>query len=522
MKRRDFLATGLAVAEVLAARAVLAQAGASMTRAAVVIGVDKSGDLPILSAAVSGARKIADWLKSEGFEVKVFVDDGAPVELSKIFAAIDEFVDRGNLDQLVVYFSGHGFLISASEHWMLSQAPHNPNETISLVESVYLARECGIPSVIFIADTCRSTPESLGAKSTRGGFIFPSLPVNTLRPEIDQFFATLPGDPAQELKVADSIASFEGIYTASFLEAFQHPDDDMVVTTIDGERVVPNRRLRSYLLREVQEKAAAESITRQIPDAIIESGEQIYIGRAPATGALPAQRWATATIVDVAGLELERAGTSPLGSVYTRLPAEVDPEEVDRVAVVTGFATARDKILAVQDPTLLHSITLQTGVIVYGARLTLAMASPEMRAEVQAAGDGFQEPAIIRLQPVETRGRDAASVILRFDDGAGTVIGSFVDYIGAVIVDDGRVVNVSYVPSSSNWRRSDYEQQRERLDQLRAVVATTARFGVFRIEGEREARTQRAEQLADNIRVLKGIDPTLGLMRLTPTLRPIS
>ena len=44
-----------------------------------------------------------------------------------------------------------------------------------------------------------------------------------------------------------------------------------------------------------------------------------------------------------------------------------------------------------------------------------------------------------------------------------------------------------------------------------AIVATAARFGVFRIEGSEKTRRKLGEKTADQIRVLKGIDPTLGV-----------
>ena len=167
MRRRDLLAGGVALAGTLAARSVLAQTQAPV-RAAVVIGVNKAGTLPVLSAAASGARTIADWLNNEGFEVRLFADDTGPVRASDLFDAISGLVDRGTLDQLVVYFSGHGYLNAFSEYWMLSNAPQNPNEAVSLVESVVLAKESEIPNVVFVSDACRSTPESIGTSRVRG------------------------------------------------------------------------------------------------------------------------------------------------------------------------------------------------------------------------------------------------------------------------------------------------------------------------------------------------------------------
>ena len=50
------------------------------------------------------------------------------------------------------------------------------------------------------------------------------------------------------------------------------------------------------------------------------------------------------------------------------------------------------------------------------------------------------------------------------------------------------------------------------MDDLHNAVATAARFGVFRVEGDqRDARNRAAEQLAGQIRLLKAIDPMLGV-----------
>ena len=88
MERRAFLGAGIALTGAFAVRPLRAQPGNS-SRAAVVIGVDKPGSLPKLRAAGSGARTIAEWLKTEGFEVKLFVDDTSPVKASDLFAAIN-------------------------------------------------------------------------------------------------------------------------------------------------------------------------------------------------------------------------------------------------------------------------------------------------------------------------------------------------------------------------------------------------------------------------------------------------
>ena len=254
MRRRDLLALGGTMLGAIVARSVVGQEGVSRRRAAVAIGVNRAVGLPVLRAAASGARFVAKWLETEGFETKLFIDDGVEVKASDVFNVIGNLVKRGTLDQLVVYFSGHGFISGQSEHWMLSGAPYNPNEAISLHESVALARNSGIPNVVFISDACRSTSGSLGIQRVHRNLIFPSTARSHSPPSyIDQFLATLVGEPAFEIPLKESVGQHEGIYTSCFIHAFKSPDEDMV-RTIDGMPVVPNRNLRGYLEREVREE----------------------------------------------------------------------------------------------------------------------------------------------------------------------------------------------------------------------------------------------------------------------------
>ena len=136
MRRRDVLLGGMAWAQLAASRNVLAQPAAPSTRAAVVIGVNKTGDLPVLQAAVSGATSIANWLISEGFEVKLIVDKDGPVTAAAIKREVTDLVNRGTLTQLVIYFSGHGVAFGTSEFWLLTGAPDDLGEAVSVVECV--------------------------------------------------------------------------------------------------------------------------------------------------------------------------------------------------------------------------------------------------------------------------------------------------------------------------------------------------------------------------------------------------
>ena len=152
MRRRDFIAASAASLTGLAVHPLRGAEREALVRAAVVIGVDKPQGLPPLRAAVSGARLISDWLSSQGFEVKLFTDDQSPVQSSQLTRAITELVSRSTLDQLLIYFSGHGFLNGYTEYWLLSGAPSDVNEAISLGESVELHMSPVLP-VLFLSRT---------------------------------------------------------------------------------------------------------------------------------------------------------------------------------------------------------------------------------------------------------------------------------------------------------------------------------------------------------------------------------
>jgi Caspase domain len=268
--RRQFLAAaGFTLASTHATRAAAPQPALS-SRAAVGVGVDRVGGPPPLRAAASGAVAVAEWLTSEGLDITLIVDHQNPVLANDVKVAIKALVNRGTLEQLVIYFAGHGFVsASNSEFWLLSSALENPNEAVSLVESRF-----GIKNLVFISDACRSQAESLRTEHVRGQIVFPTPSGGSnVRCDVDKFFvvdkffATRMGLPAWEVPVATSTANYKGIYTTCFLEAFKHPYVSMV-ETVDGKPVVTNRGLRDYLEQEVPKMASETSITlNQPPDA---------------------------------------------------------------------------------------------------------------------------------------------------------------------------------------------------------------------------------------------------------------
>ena len=489
MDRRRFLTTALVTTAALRSPSIFAQPQTA-TRGAVVIGVDKAGDLPKLKAAASGAKEVADWLKKEGYVVKLLDDESAAVRVGDVFAAVDSFITAGTFEQLVIYFAGHGFLAGTlSEYWMLSGAPHNPNEAVILTECFKYAQYCGIPNVVIISDACRSLASTLGVTSLQGGVIFPEVRGPPLETAVDQFLAAGLGTQAYESSLGTAA---EGIYTSCLLEAFRRPYADMV-ETVSGLQVVPNTALKRYLAAEVPKKIQAISITlKQDPDTRLQSNK--YIARVT-TDERVSVAAPTVGLADVARAEIEDS------------PQDRDPfSPVTELRSSSGFAAARDMIVEARG--LSTELPSSSGFTVSGLTVKSVTTRPGIRTTIKHSTTARSPSSLVEI---DLSSVSSASVALRFADDTGTVLAALRDYVGNIVVDKSGVRNVSYVPSRNSPLRSYYEDESQRLEELRASVATAAQFGVFRFDGSKETRASAASAMADRIRVLKSIDPTLGI-----------
>jgi hypothetical protein len=84
----------------------------------------KTGNLATLQAAVSSAHAVEKWAQGQEFaSVNVLTDEAGPVTIQQIKSAIKAIVEKGTIEQLFVYFFGHGVNIRYGEYWLLSDAP---------------------------------------------------------------------------------------------------------------------------------------------------------------------------------------------------------------------------------------------------------------------------------------------------------------------------------------------------------------------------------------------------------------
>lgn len=484
-----------------------------MNKAAVVIGVNKTGGLTPLGSAAEEAERVARWLRGEGFDVKKLTDAKRPVTSAAVVKAFNAIVTvPAQYHLLVVYFSGHGYWQARSDIWLLSGAPTQPAEAINLRTAIDVARYSGIPNVVFVSDACRSIPNTLGGSYVDG---IGGLPIHdeiSAESKVDFIKATSEARPAYEGNIDGAPRS---VLTAALMSAYEEPEAQMVRQVIEGGQtieVVPNRRLEDFLQRKVDallaviDPSAAQQIVANVP-----SNDDVYIARVkrrqrkPASPPPPPPPPPRPRAAPDAGRVAADALNSDLS---TRASG---PGGVSEVMSLKDAQTEAKLTRRLPDRRLDHYET-ETGFSVHGAvaaRVAASQADKGLSAELLTPGDGQSAPALVRVQlgakqPVP-QGL-VSSVGVQFADGRCVVLAALPGYIGHVVVNRSGVSNVSYVPSSNHWRWGEYVNRRAEVDRLRSMVAVAVDQETFALRSEREAAA-----LAEKIRIYKGVDPTLGL-----------
>jgi hypothetical protein len=472
-------------------------------RAVVSIGVNRAGSMPGLVAAAKGARQFDRWARTQQCDATLLVDDeGAPVVLRDVSRAVRGYVDAGIYSQLIVYFSGHGILTAPdTEYWLLSDAPEDGNEAVNLRLSVANARNSGIPHVVFVSDACRSNAEKPPLSGVSGGVIFPNGPFVPQRAEVDVYYATLPGDPAYELPEAQSTKAYNGVFTECLLKAVEAPGTDLVDTLADEVpplSVVSSRKLKPHLESTVPVVAGAVDVrVRQKPDLRVETALPKFFAVVDrgsidrGLGVSPAGAGAPPRTMERAIAAMRHAVDAPLLAPAGDLALAAQlglTDEVQRLADTRGRGGFETK----------------TGFSIYGSR------SVRVDARGWTSDPPFEEAGDpgalhVRLRP-DGPTPSGTSAVLAFDGGTGTVLAILPEFVGVVVVRDGRVTSVNYVPARHTPRYDAYESRAAELQRMKALATIAARNGRFVVDD-----ATSATQLADRIRLVKGIDPTLGL-----------
>jgi hypothetical protein len=488
-----------------------------VNRAAVIIAVSNAGNLPELRAALDGAKAMAKWAKAQGFSpVNSITDEKKPVTADRIKKAIRKLVDSDSYEQLLVYFAGHGVNLHYSEYWLLSGAPEDTQEAVNVASSVQLAKRCGIPHVVLISDACRTAPEGIRAQAIRGSEIFPNQGRGGPQKAVDVFYAALLGEPALEIQDKTASASrYVSLYTEELLATLRGERRSILTPDVTDPAKVYLRPqpLKRHLLTEVPKLVAARlgpaATQTQTPDAEILSDEFAYLQ------VFDAARLPVMKRTQPAGRVLGAApGGTPRAPVATPRPTLADvtrgavhavlraPEGAGGAAVdsallsaVAGSARLSDAVTREREHFSAMHFETGCGFKLRGVTIGAIHTRPGVHADRLS-----DDLARIHMGPAA-----ATTVVLELTNGRVVALPALRDFIAGLTFEGAELRNVSYEPSDTSFRWSEYAQRREELASLRAVIAMSVHMGTFRLDRE------DAPKLTERIRVMKGLDPTMAL-----------
>ncbi|MFT3812961.1 MAG: caspase family protein [Acidovorax sp.] len=492
-----------------------------MRKALIAIGVGNTdGSFPKLKGAAKDARDFHAWGKAQGFDCTLLVDERKKIRVADVYEAIDSYVRQNTYSQIIVYFSGHGILKAPEcELWLMSGAPRNGNEVVNVQGSIFNARTCGIAHVVFISDACRSLPTDLKtAALSAGQQVFPYIAWRPPVPEVDVFYATLPGDIALELPPDETIARDRGLLTQCLLAALEGKVPQVIKSAdVDGVagHIVPSRPLKAWLTSQLPLTASDISFKlQQHPDVRIESDMPKYLSKlkdgAGASRLVPSSAtavptWNTAHSMHqnagkvcrlVPSREPVRGPWPLLGQALTTVTSSP--------ATSLGTHPQRDSIARV-----FHAANpaqhVHTGFVSQGGRVESAMGE---RGVVMVSSDAHH--SWIELDdegdlPGIPRGTTTERVALRFANGRGIVLAVLPGYVGTVVFDGGEIATVNYTPSLGSPNFQEFASCSAEIEERRTQVAVAAQRGTFSLE------SAGLTDAAEFVRTGAAVDPTLSL-----------
>ena len=478
-----------------------------MQRAAVLIGVKKAGNLPELQAVSPRIRELTTWAQSQGIStpyLKVLTDEAGEVRIHQITDAIEELVTLGTIEQLIIYFTGHG-VNNRGDYWLLSRAPDNSNEAVNVEGSLLLARYCGIPHVVTISDACRTAADGIQAQHLTGGEIFPS-ETGANEEFVDVFFSCARGKPSLEVKDPNvAAAEFSAMYTDELIACLKGERPGVLENLeVDGvaSRVTRAWPLDDHLSQEVprliQRKLGKAARLNQTPVARITS-RNAWLSQLPANiGKRPKRRPRSDSAIGAvahAPLLTPYTASNQLISAALQGGTEHWLDAFDQSAAAPEVALLKQSIANFsKSPTVFET---NCGFKILGARVNAAVSNA---AQVEILN---QERTHIRVGGLKTR---TASVLLELQNGTGVLVPAIGDFIGELSFEDNEFVNLTYDPSAGTYLWREYQARRDEIRNLRALIAAAAGFGVFRLDGH-----EAPLSLAKRMQFVKGIDPSMGL-----------
>lgn len=455
-----------------------------MKKCAILIGVNNTHGLPPLSAAQDNAKKMNEWALSQGFITSLFTDENVPVRYDEILEAVDSYVKTYEYEQMVIYFSGHGYLAGPrQEVWTLSDAKSNPGQCIGLSQSIMYSRFTKIKNVVFISDACRTANTAINFLGNNGLSIFKTDNEEASLMKVDEFYASLPGKPSHE--ILTSSGTYESIYTECLLEGLNGVIPEIITTLSTGteyRHVVLAYELNDYLENAVPKKLIELGLFQeQQPLGEITSRNPIFLSKI--TGYAP-ERTAHSYPPEKPDEDGSNFG---LPKSFINKP-EVR-KEIDR--------NITDIMDSLSESDILPGMEANTGLKITGVlpeKIWTDGHEQEIAKQTSNSGIFF-----------ESSTDRSSTVLIQLEDGTGIPFTLIKGYHANAVFRDKRLININYIPSPFSYKRFDYVRLEQEIKKQKAEIIAAAQFGVF------SPSEKKLSMFADYIRRYKAIDPTLGL-----------
>lgn len=490
-----------------------------LRRAYLFIGVKKAKTLPGLEAVWDNVDAMHDWAVRQNAkkdDVVVITDQYERVTLSNIYDAVSKFCERGTIDQLLIYFSGHGVNNARSEFWLLSDAVENPNAAVNVSGSIDIAQYGVIPHVVFVSDACRTAASGIQAQSIAGGSIFPIKGTSAESRAVDVFYGTSIGDESYEVaKVDDSVAEYRAVYTDSLLLALNGHRKEVLKRSEDDKTDFLNPRpLKKFLKSHVPMHLYELGIRNrtQQPDAVITSDDDMYLSMYPVENqTMTTESTGTSSLPEAISIAMEFVKQSDFANDATKrmlddgrvFSMEVISHDITQAmedtadgftAIATDMRKFNDEIGQSSTNVGPDSLPAQRGFVVRGVSIV----------EVVVASGNAQIRNNGTIIEFATAGPADNNVLLITSSGHGVVLPAFKGFLVYLTFDGDRLLDISFIPDAANSRFHDYTQKKDKIANLRAVIAASSRRGKFEFEG-------LDEKLARRMQLGKSVDPSLSL-----------
>lgn len=445
-----------------------------MTRALILIGVAKIASLTELHAVSRSIARVRSWATATQqipeANIVEFNDAAGPVRVSDIANAIKSLAARGNVEQLLIYFTGHGFVNNLTEYWLLSGAPDDGNAAVNVSRSLELARRSVFGHIVVVSDACRLPADAtLQFQSVSGSDIFPNTRGGKHSRPVDVFYASLVGDPAYEVLTQ---GMWRGAYTEVFTNCL-HGDPSSLLTkdpTSDVHALVKPWPLKEYLDKQIIEPG-------QEPDANVSSGGHSWISRlersygptdAPPTRHVDSSRRASSAATD---------RTITTRELLFLACAQPDARAFDHLSVMADRAFGevferRERI------TSLDVRLGRPGFAVFGGFAKFELLR---RLQIRSAEEiGNSNNGLFRQFAFDFLGDSIVEILLEFEPDRGMLLPVLPGFVAVVLYRDRRVDHVSYISIRKSEDESIWSYSDALVDvNLEAVASTAANFGLL-------------------------------------------